>query len=255
MGALSATCLLDPSVKRRTALVSLLAVGSACVVPAPRQPRRRVARRSSGRGSDLLGVALARRRCHVLGARRPLAAICWRRSGRRGSGPCSARRSSDLPRSACCRRGPATCCGRICWRGRRGSACRRHVRHDRDRARARSDRRAVAAGGVLWLWRPTCGDVAGAARGRSMFSASMAGLLAVALLGVLWVVASHPERVGGLVLAADARPAARAGAAAGRMAQYVQRRARGGAAAARAGARDCCGPCALDVPSPARSGS
>jgi uncharacterized protein (TIRG00374 family) len=31
-------------------------------------------------------------------------------------------------------------------------------------------------------------------------SASMAGLLAVVMIGVLWLIASHPERVGGLVL-------------------------------------------------------
>jgi uncharacterized protein (TIRG00374 family) len=36
-----------------------------------------------------------------------------------------------------------------------------------------------------------------------VISSSLAGLLAVLLAGLLWVLASHPERIGGLVLAAD----------------------------------------------------
>ena len=46
-------------------------------------------------------------------------------------------------------------------------------------------------------------------------SASMAGLLAALMIGVLWLVASHPERVGGLVQMVDRVAAARAGPAAG----------------------------------------
>jgi uncharacterized membrane protein YbhN (UPF0104 family) len=64
-------------------------------------------------------------------------------------------------------------------------------------------------------------------------SASVAGLLAALMIGVLWLVASHPERVG---------------AAAGEHGAVVQRRTGRGAAAPRAGGRDCVVAGHLDLP-------
>ena len=95
---------------------------------------------------DLLLLGFARRRHpDVLRPGDPVAATCWRRSGRRGFDRVSDDGHRLRRARVASRRASATCCGRTCWRGRKG--CRSgDVRHRRHGARARSDGRARAAG-------------------------------------------------------------------------------------------------------------
>ena len=83
----------------------------------------------------------------LLGARRPLAVPARRRSARRASGPCSARRSSDLRRSALLPARAGDVLRPYLVARQEGLSVAGDVRHDRHGARARPGRRAGAAGG------------------------------------------------------------------------------------------------------------